>query len=320
MSANLTQVLAVLFLVVIAAAAIAAISIAMRQRASKGTLQDRAPLAAELIELEEELNYAEAFAATDAKAAAGLEYAHNELNLAFAAYNNASTIDGEGLSAADADAIRTRLAIVRQVLADPTEFSARSGPSRGPSVLVDTQLTPSIGTGSRIFEVALWVLGIIPGAIFAYQKSKARNYFASLDQRIKANAAQIDVFLAQRAQILRSCPGYTGVLDISPDGEARNITNGRIDHAYQDLIERAQATSPGAISPELEATLRADRNIQREITAARTLYNDTVKMWNRDIFMWPAKMIVATDAKLTTRPVFVASQLSSAVDLSGVRL
>jgi len=318
MSAGLTQVLAVLFLVVVAAAAIAVVSIAIRQRASKGTVQDRAPLAAELIQLEEELNYAEAFAASGSVAAANLAFAHSELNSAFAAYNNSSTVDGEGLAAGDANAVRTRLAIVREILANPAEFSGGIGVERGPSVLVDTQLSPSIGTGSRVFEVALWVLGIIPGAIFTYRKSKARSYFAALDQRIKANAAQIDVFLAQRAQILRSCPGYAGSLGLTPSGEARNVTNGRIDNAYQELIERAQATSPGERPPELKTALRADRNVQREITAARTLYNDTVNMWNRDIFAWPAKMMVATEAKLATRPVFVASQLSPAVGLSGV--
>ena len=33
--------------------------------------------------------------------------------------------------------------------------------------------------------------------------------------------------------------------------------------------------------------------LQREITAARELYNDTINEWNRDIFAWPTKMIVA---------------------------
>jgi len=320
MPSVLTQVLAVLFLVLIAAAAIAAIAIALRQRGTQSNTADRAQLASELIELEEELNYAEAFAASDPVATANLARAHAELNLAFATYNKNSAVSGEQLATADANSIRGRLAIVRETLANPTANTG-SVATYTPAVIVDTQLAPTIGTGSRIFEVALWVLGIIPGLVLLLKKKQARNYFAALDQRIKSNAAQIDVFLSERADILRRCPGFTPDLDVASamGGTGRNATNGQIDHAYQVLVERAKAQHYGHIPPDLQAALRADRNVQREITAARTLYNDTVNMWNTDIFIWPSKMMVADEARLTSRPVFVASQLSSAVDLSGVR-
>jgi LemA protein len=48
--------------------------------------------------------------------------------------------------------------------------------------------------------------------------------------------------------------------------------------------------------------------LQREITAARELYNDTVAAWNRDIFAWPTKAIVAARAGYTTRIPFIASK------------
>ena len=41
--------------------------------------------------------------------------------------------------------------------------------------------------------------------------------------------------------------------------------------------------------------------LQKEITAARELYNDTVNIWNRDIYAWPTKMIVAARRGYTTR-------------------
>jgi LemA protein len=47
--------------------------------------------------------------------------------------------------------------------------------------------------------------------------------------------------------------------------------------------------------------------LQKEITAARALYNDTVNQWNRDIFDWPTKMIVAAKEGYTTRIPFTAS-------------
>jgi LemA protein len=48
--------------------------------------------------------------------------------------------------------------------------------------------------------------------------------------------------------------------------------------------------------------------LQREITAAREVYNDTILQWNQDLFAWPTKMIVASSAKLTTRIPFIASK------------
>jgi LemA protein len=48
--------------------------------------------------------------------------------------------------------------------------------------------------------------------------------------------------------------------------------------------------------------------LQREITAAHELYNDTINAWNRDIFAWPTKMIVAARNGYTTRIPFIASQ------------
>ena len=47
--------------------------------------------------------------------------------------------------------------------------------------------------------------------------------------------------------------------------------------------------------------------LQKEITAARQLYNDSVMQWNADIFSWPTKQIVAARAGYTTRIPFTAS-------------
>lgn len=284
-------------------------------------MSNQAEFAAELIQLEEELNYAKAFAASDPAVSGNLARANNELNAAFATYNKTS--GGKSLSTGEANEVSTRLAIVRELLANPTSPVANSYGASAPAVIVNTQLAPSLGKGTKVFEIGMWALGIIPGAILASRKSKARNYFTALEQRINTNAAQIDVYLDRRAQILRSCPGFTADIDpLLASGlprEARNITSGRIDHAYQLLVEQDKARNGGNISAELASALRADRNVQREITAARTLYNDTVNMWNRDIYQWPAKQMVAVSERLTTRPVFVSSQLSSAIELSGVR-
>jgi len=303
--------------VLIAAAGVAAFTIARRQRLARGTSSDRSQLAAQLIELEEELNYAEAFSANDVVASQNLAQAHSELNAAFATYNR--NADGQAISTNDSNAIYTRLALVKDILANPSISRVGLVATSAPSIIVNTQLTPTITGGSRVFEVAMWVLGIVPGVVLAVRKSKARNLFVALDRRIAANAAQIDVYLERRAAILRACPEFTP--DIDPalavtGNQARNVANGRIDHAYQVLIARAKAHNGGFLPASLERTLREDRNVQREIAAARTLYNDTVNMWNTDLFMWPAKQMVAAEERLTTKPIFVGSQLDSALDLN----
>ena len=48
--------------------------------------------------------------------------------------------------------------------------------------------------------------------------------------------------------------------------------------------------------------------LQREITAAREVYNDTVARWNREVFAWPTKQIVAAKRGYTTRIPFSASK------------
>ena len=48
--------------------------------------------------------------------------------------------------------------------------------------------------------------------------------------------------------------------------------------------------------------------LQKEITAARDLYNDTVMEWNNAVNTWPTKMIVAARKGYTTRIPFAASR------------
>ena len=77
---------------------------------------------------------------------------------------------------------------------------------KGNDVNVINQKIPvKVGTGSKIFEIILWLLLIIPGIIFTYKKVKADNYFQQLQQRIQKNASQIDNYLEQRVMVLQNC-------------------------------------------------------------------------------------------------------------------
>lgn len=218
--------------------------------------------------------------------------------------------------------------------------------------VIDRQLPVTVGFGSILFEIALWVtipvlvllyvlimgatlenpvlvgvvgclLGILPGVIFIFMKISARNYFQQLEQRIQAEASNIDNYLEQRVQILQNVVGLVDrAVDLDKDvmkavaalrgggsinSENRNEVSQQIDTAYARLFPQVEAY------PELKAhnviadAMQQNSYLQREITAARTIYNSRVTQWNTDIFAWPTKMIVAARQGYTTRIPFTAS-------------
>lgn len=218
--------------------------------------------------------------------------------------------------------------------------------------VIDRQLPVTVGFGSTLFEIVLWVtipvlvllyvlimgatlenpvlvgvvgclLGILPGVIFIFMKISARNYFQQLEQRIQAEASNIDNYLEQRVQILQNVVGLVDrAVDFDKDvmkavaalrgggsinSENRNEVSQQIDTAYARLFPQVEAY------PELKAhnviadAMQQNSYLQREITAARTIYNSRVTQWNTDIFAWPTKMIVAARQGYTTRIPFTAS-------------
>ncbi|MDD3938945.1 MAG: LemA family protein, partial [Bacilli bacterium] len=66
--------------------------------------------------------------------------------------------------------------------------------------VIEKQIPVKVGAGSLVFEIILWVLGIIPGLVFLFMKISARNYLRQLQQKIQHNASQIDNYLEQRVQ------------------------------------------------------------------------------------------------------------------------
>lgn len=217
--------------------------------------------------------------------------------------------------------------------------------------VIDRQLPVEIGFGSTVFEIALWITipilviayvalmgdtlenaplvaiggclaGLLPGVIFIFMKISARNYFQQLEQRIQAEASNIDNFLEQRVQILQNVVGIVErAIDLDKDvmkavaalrsgtvsGGNRNQVSQQIDTAFGRLFPQVEAY------PELKAhnaiadAMQQNNYLQREITAARTVYNSRVTQWNTDLFAWPTKMIVAARQHYTTRIPFTAS-------------
>ncbi len=217
--------------------------------------------------------------------------------------------------------------------------------------VIDRQLPVTITFRSTLFEIALWVtlpilvlvyvalmgstlqdpaqvaivgclVGLLPGLIFAFMKISARNYFMQLEQRIQAEASNIDNYLEQRVQILQN---VVGLVDraVNLDKEVMTavaaLRSGKINEANRSDINSQINAAAGRLFPQVEAypelkahqaiadAMQQNSYLQREITAARTVYNSRVTQWNTDIFSWPTKMIVAARQGYTTRIPFTAS-------------
>lgn len=67
------------------------------------------------------------------------------------------------------------------------------------------KISAEVGVGSTVFEVFLWVMGILPGLIFLFMKINAQKHFDQLQQKIQRNASQIDNYLEQRVMVLQNC-------------------------------------------------------------------------------------------------------------------
>ena len=185
------------------------------------------------------------------------------------------------------------------------------------------KLPAEVGTGSKIFEIALWVCGIIPGLVFLFMKINAQKHFDQLQQKIQRNASQIDNYLEQRVMVLQNCARLLDkAIDLdkstfeniakyrsgSSDDDARNALGGKIDAMSRDINIAVENYPDLKAHREIADAMQQNMYLQREITAARELYNDTVNAWNRDIFAWPTKQIVAAKEGYTTRIPFIASK------------
>lgn len=217
--------------------------------------------------------------------------------------------------------------------------------------VIDRQLPVEIGFGSTVFEIALWitipilvllyiafmhntlanpllvgvvgcVAGMLPGIIFIFMKISARNYFQQLEQRIQAEASNIDNYLEQRVQILQNVVGIVDrAIDLDKDvmKAVAALRSGTVDDSNRSEVNAQVNTAFGRLFPQVEAypelkahnaiadAMQQNNYLQREITAARKVYNSRVTQWNTDIFAWPTKMIVAARQGYTTRIPFTAS-------------
>ncbi len=205
------------------------------------------------------------------------------------------------------------------------ELDEMTGPVNGAGRdvnVIEKQLPVTVGWGSTLFEIVLWCLFIVPGLVFLFMKIGARNYFRQLQQKIQADASTIDNYLEQRVQILKNLAKLVEksvALDTDvmkavaalrggrlADGE-RNAVASQIDGCFGRLFPQVEAYPELKAHAAIAEAMQQNSYLQKEITAARQLYNDSVMQWNADVFAWPTKQIVAARAGYTTRIPFTAS-------------
>ena len=188
--------------------------------------------------------------------------------------------------------------------------------------VIEKQIPVTVGWGSTLFEIILWCLGIIPGLVFLFMKIGARNYFRKLQQKIQADASTIDNYLEQRVQILQNLAKLVEkAVDLDKDvmkavaafrggrlsDSERNAAAGQIDGCFGRLFPQVEAYPELKAHASIAEAIAQNSYLQKEITAARALYNDSVMQWNADVYSWPTKQIVAARAGYTTRIPFSAS-------------
>ena len=188
--------------------------------------------------------------------------------------------------------------------------------------VIAKKIPVTVGVGSKIFEILLWI-PIIPGLIFLIMKIKAGNYFQQLEQRIQHNASTIDNYLENRVRELENVAALLNKHLEHEKGIYENIAKYRSGNTGGDEGRNEMASNVENISrdinvalenyPDLKAqqtiitAMQKNARLQSEITAAREVYNNTVNTWNREIFSWPTKQIVAAKKGYTTRIPFIAS-------------
>ena len=187
--------------------------------------------------------------------------------------------------------------------------------------VIEKQIPVKVGVGSTIFQVILWILGIIPGLIFLFVKISAGKKLSQLQQKVQQAASQVDNYLEQRVIILQNAAKLVekGMdLDKSTFTEIAKLRAGGAQSFSEQNAAMENVNAKIAVALENYPDLKAHQELadamqqnsytQREITAAREHYNDVVAEWNKAIFEWPAKQIVAAKRGYTTRIPFSVSK------------
>ena len=215
--------------------------------------------------------------------------------------------------------------------------------------VIEKQLPVTIGFGSAIFEllvyisgfvaaaiiqfigkpewenwgyIVLWLAAFLPAVIYILLKVQAKNYFMQLLQRIQASASTIGNYQEQRFEILKNVAGLVKQsIDLDKDvmtavaayrggtspENSLNENAAALDRGFGRLFPQIEAYPELKAHAQIAEAMRQNSYLQREITAARDLYNQVVLIWNTEVYNWPVKQIVAARQHFTTKIPFSVS-------------
>ena len=159
--------------------------------------------------------------------------------------------------------------------------------------VIAKQISPKVGLGSKIFEIMLWVLAIIPGLVFMIMKKNADNKLKRIEQQINKQASTIDNYLEQRVIVLQNCAQLVNkAIDFDKDtftqiaglragvhpgsDEERNTYSQKVD-GFAANLRIAMENYPELQAHEsIQNAMQQNSYLQREVTAARDTYNDLI--------------------------------------------
>ena len=101
---------------------------------------------------------------------------------------------------------------------------------------------------------------------------------------------------------------YRGGID--PNGGDMGEKSAALDRGFAALMPHIENYPQLQAHASIADAMRQNNYLQSEITAARSLYNQHVLIWNTEIYSWPVKQIVAARMHLTTKIPFEISQAS----------
>ncbi len=186
--------------------------------------------------------------------------------------------------------------------------------------VIAKQIPVTIGKGSKRLVIFLY---IITFGLLVIKKKKLESHFMQLEQKINTNASEIDNYLEQRVMILQNAAKLldkaidldkTTMVEIAKyrsgsanNEEIRNDIATKMENIGHQISVAFEQYPDLKAHQELADCLQQNSYLQREITAARTVYNDTVNQWNHDVNQWLWKQYVAAKAGYTTRVPFATS-------------
>ncbi|MBG0730977.1 LemA family protein [Mycoplasma sp. 'Moose RK'] len=174
---------------------------------------------------------------------------------------------------------------------------------------------------SKTIKILFWVFGTLFLFFAPIYYISQKNNFMRQQNLINESAGTIEVQLEQRSATLlkladqvRSYREYEESIlsDITRLRSLKsNIQNAQeIEDLNSSLFGRLMAVSENY--PQLQASksyqelMQQTTYLERELAAARRLYNSKVNIFNTEIFVFPSS-IVGSSMNLTTYPMFAAS-------------